>query len=126
MADIHLTKVRFFLEGAETTNNRLQVTLTHTGKETIVDTEMKSFIFTHQPLVALFKYDLTARQYTGPDTINGVIGSVTEKDSYALVGPFTIWKIDISAEDNPGLNLSKVKSAYFEFEGRFRPTEGGL
>lgn len=116
MADVRITKVRLFLHGAKTDDGYLQVSLTHTGKETIFNTHNKPFTFTHKPVTVLFKYKLDTNDYTGPDTIDGTIASAMD-DSYALVGPFTTWKIDISANDNPGLDLTSVGSGYLEFEG---------
>ncbi|KAH6604997.1 serine protein [Trichoderma cornu-damae] len=129
MADIRLTKVRVFFAGAETEaavdgngdKHTLHVTLTHMGDEVLTTTSGASFKFTHASLQVGFKYILENGAYTGPGTLPGVIGSDTEKDGYALVGPFATWLIDVKKEYNPGLDLSRVTDVWMEFEGEYRP-----
>ncbi|KAK5994264.1 hypothetical protein PT974_04736 [Cladobotryum mycophilum] len=122
MTDVRLYKVRCFLEGAKTKSGKLRVSLTHTGNESIVDSSKKRHEFTHQPISVEFAYDLATLSFDEVDTSDGDIGAQT--DGYALVGPFTQWKIDVPLETNDGLDLRGVKNAYLEFDGEFIPFTG--
>ncbi|KAL7948200.1 hypothetical protein V8C42DRAFT_342259 [Trichoderma barbatum] len=130
MADIRLTKVRIFFTGAKTAaivenangkKHTLHVTLTHMGDEVLSTTSGAKFKFSHAALNVAFKYILEDGTYTGPGTLPGIIGSETERDGYALVGPFATWQIDIKKDYNAGLDLSRVTEARMEFEGEYRP-----
>ncbi|EFR01059.1 hypothetical protein MGYG_04062 [Nannizzia gypsea CBS 118893] len=118
-ADVRLTKVRFFAVGVSTSDDRLDVVITHSGKEAILDKEGTRYEFDHDPLVVGFKYDTTKMKAEGPDTSDGDIASAND-DKYALVGPFTSWRIEILSESNKDLDLSDVSAAYFEFDFRYR------
>lgn len=117
-ADVRLTKVRFFAPGVETDNHRLEVRLTHSGKETIVDSHKKQFSFRHDPLKVTFRYNTETNMAEGNDVIEGNINWPTEND-FALPGPFTTWKIEIGDTVNKNLDLSGVQSAYLEFDFQF-------
>ncbi|GES63467.1 hypothetical protein NFIA_003630 [Aspergillus terreus] len=122
MADIRVTAVRFFLPGAVTMNEKdklLQLSITHPGTEKIMDRMENTMTFTHAPLTVQFTYASQTLKYDGPGTSDGTMGSATE-DDYSLVGPFTTWRIEIRAEDNPGLDLSKITEAYMEFDCQYR------
>lgn len=117
--DVRLLAVRFFAVGAETSDDRLEVTLTHTGAEVFVDGSNRGARFTHHPVKVTFKYVLSDSTYKGPETTDGVISSDID-DVYARVGPFTRWRIEIRKENNRDLNLKPVTSAYLEFDFKYR------
>lgn len=120
MADVRITHVRFFLDGAVTTSGFLRSTLIHLGEETLTDQHGRNILFTHDALEVGFKYELKTRSYQGDNTLPGVIGLGSRDDGYALVGPFATWEIRIDRDPNSGLDLSDVKAAYMEFEGEYR------
>ncbi|EFR04543.1 hypothetical protein MGYG_07548 [Nannizzia gypsea CBS 118893] len=114
MVDIRLTKVRFYLDGAETGSHFLDLTLKHQGKETILNKQDERFDFVHDPLITKFRYNIKDPMTMGPGTTDGDVGSVGE-DRYAMVGPFTQWTFQVTTDNNPGLNLANVSKAYFMF-----------
>ncbi|EAW17007.1 uncharacterized protein NFIA_003630 [Aspergillus fischeri NRRL 181] len=118
-ADVRLTKVRFFAKGAKTDNHRLEVKLTHTGKETIVNNRLKRFYFRHDPLKVTFRYNTESSKAEGDDVVDGNIAWPTEND-FALPGPFTQWKIEIRNAVNKNMDLSGVQSSYLEFDYQFQ------
>lgn len=122
MADVRLTRVRFFLPGAKTTSGLLHVTMTHMGDDTLLSPNNHSIEFSHRTIAVDFKYDIKSGSYAvpGKDTRDGVIGNLGDREEYCLPGPFTSWRINFK-DYNPGLDLSEVNDAYMEFEGVYRP-----
>jgi hypothetical protein len=118
MANIRLTKARFFAMGAKTANNKLFVRLQHGGEEKIVRTDGLEVSFQHSQIPIDFCYDLVTGSYQGKGFIDGDIGVSATKE-YALVGPFATWQIDITEANNPGLDRNEITEAYLEFEGQF-------
>ncbi|KAE8419298.1 hypothetical protein BDV36DRAFT_308016 [Aspergillus pseudocaelatus] len=121
MIDIRLLKVRVFLDGAKTSNGYLDITLKHQGTETILNRDHTRFDFQHAPLPVRFKYNMKNPHYPDHDTVDGDIGSATD-ETYSKVGPFTNWTIQILPQHNPGLDLSDVTAARFEFCFNFYAT----
>ncbi|KAI9044753.1 uncharacterized protein KD926_011723 [Aspergillus affinis] len=118
--DIRLTNVRCFIDGAKTDTGFLDLNLLHTGQEAIVDETGTAHTFDHQPVVTNFRYVIEDKDHTGPGTVDGVIGTVSDNDPYAMVGPFTKWHVVINHANNPGLDLSNAKDPYLEFDIQFR------
>ncbi|KAF2689358.1 hypothetical protein K458DRAFT_329710 [Lentithecium fluviatile CBS 122367] len=118
LGNIRLTKVRFVVIGATTDNGMLFVNLEHGGDETIVRDDGSDVKFEHGQLTVAFCYKISDPTFRGDETIDGDIGEKTE-GQFAMVGPFTTWSVQISPEQNPGLQLANVTEAYFEFEGQF-------
>ncbi|KAK4457632.1 hypothetical protein QBC42DRAFT_317384 [Cladorrhinum samala] len=112
-ADIRLTRVRFYLQGAKTDDNKLLVSLTHAGSDDIVAPDSTVVRFTHQPLGFKFHYDLAE---PGRIITDGNVKDEIENE-YALPGPFTSWRVAVSRKYNKGLDLSGVEKAWFEFSG---------
>ncbi|KAI9926079.1 hypothetical protein MW887_004540 [Aspergillus wentii] len=116
-ADVRLTKVRFFAEGATTKSKQLNVTLTHEATETIYDEHGAAYRFSHPKQIVAFSYNTETMAVGDSD---GTIGEQHGKDGYSLVGPFTSWWIDIHESNNKGL-CGDIKNAWFEFDGEARP-----
>ncbi|EGE08771.1 hypothetical protein TEQG_08817 [Trichophyton equinum CBS 127.97] len=114
MVDIRLTKVRFYLDGAKSDSHFLDLTLKHQGKEKILNKQGERFDFVHDPIITKFRYNIDNPRVMGPGTTDGDVGSVGE-DRYARVEPFTQWTFQVTTDNNPGLNLGKVRKAYFMF-----------
>ncbi|BCS02074.1 uncharacterized protein AKAW2_60338A [Aspergillus luchuensis] len=118
--DIRLMTIRCFIDGAKTDSGYLDLNLIHTGQEAIVDEVGTVHRFDHQPVVTNFRYVIETKDYTGPGTVDGIIGTASTDDQYAMVGPFTTWQIVINSANNPGLDLSEAKDPYLEFDIEFR------
>ncbi len=126
MADVRLTKVRVWINGAKVDKgkdgrNLLTVTLTHTGDpDTILDQNNNQFPFIHDSKSMLISYDLEVFEKEGM-TMNlfedGDIGQKDNGSTYALVGPFTWWQVSVHEKLNPGLDISDVDSVCLEFHG---------
>ncbi|GBF64874.1 hypothetical protein TMEN_7590 [Trichophyton mentagrophytes] len=114
MVDIRLTKVRFYLDGAKSDSHFLDLTLKHQDKEKILNKQDERFDFVHDPIITKFRYNIDNPRVMGPGTTDGDVGSVGE-DRYARVEPFTQWTFQVTTDNNPGLNLGKVRKAYFMF-----------
>ncbi|KAF7935251.1 uncharacterized protein EAE97_008158 [Botrytis byssoidea] len=117
MVDIRLTRVRLFLPNVTTDDGKLQVSLTHLGDETLVDTKNTQITFSHKTYPVNFIYDIA----TSKPTIDGVVGNVDDPKWYALPGPFATWEINIPKNCNPGLVLTEIEKPYLEFDGVYRP-----
>lgn len=115
-ADVRLTKVRFFAQGATTDSELLNVTLTHETTETIYDERGVPHKFSHPKQIVSFSHHTKTLAIGNSD---GTIGEKREKDGYALVGPFSSWWIDIRKSNNKGL-AGEITSAWFEFDGEAR------
>lgn len=127
---VRLTKARFFLKfkDAPSADSRILVAVTHLGRETILDTAHTHHSFLHDQIYMHFKYpsNLADNPHSFKpgeyeDTIDADIGEKTNAE-YALVGPFTTWRIQVPKELNDkGLNLDGVDDGFFHFEGMFYP-----
>jgi hypothetical protein len=120
MNNVRLTKVRFWLPGATSSDGVLRVKLLHMGQETIVDKDGVEHDFQHEQIPFNFQYHIASngKFVEGElNTIDGEIGRETKSD-YALGGPFTTWKISVHSWDTKAnFDLSNITGAYFEFHG---------
>lgn len=114
LANVRLTTVRVYVEGARTSNDQLHVSIMHGGYETVVSQANSAMSFIHKPLSVTFQYELTQ-----PDSISidGTIGRTTANDNFALIGPFTTWSVKVDPGLNVGLDLSQVTQVIIEFSG---------
>ena len=138
MSDIRIAKVRAWFIFDDDENHGLRtITLTHQGIENIINrkNEFQQFIHDEQKVNFEYRYDGKANQLD--EIIHGELsnedidiiyknislglgksdGDLHHMDdqlskSYALVGPFTTWKIN-SHDWRP----EKLKKIYFEFHG---------
>ncbi|KAL4261751.1 hypothetical protein AB1N83_007085 [Pleurotus pulmonarius] len=114
-ADVRLSNVRVYLEGAKTGDGDLLVSIEHFGKDTMVNTMGEAYRFTHNPLYFKFQYALA----TGAILVDGDIEDVVAKE-FAPPGPFSTWRIRISDLYNQSPDLSGVRKCWFEFSGSSR------
>jgi hypothetical protein len=119
MANVRLLQVRCYLDGAQvSSSNKLHLTLTHAGMETLVDEVKKPHEFKHKAqILTAFKYHLETKEIELASTI----GEGREESGYALVGPFVTWRVDVNIKYNIGLDLSNVTGGRLEFDGHYRP-----
>lgn len=132
-ANIRITKVRAWVNGAKTKDNELQVTITQQGKEEIVDQSNSIYHFEHVPKTVNFKYNLEAYNKLGANaeacslisTItqdgNLVEASNEEEDIYTLIGPFAGWLVSVDSNWNIEPDMSNVTSLELEFHGTNLP-----
>ena len=113
---MRLTSVRFFATGETNTSGKLLVRLTHYGNETLYRPDNTKFKCEHAPLFVNFKYDVATGSYNLPDTYDGKIGSRSQ-NQFANVGPFVIWRVELTKKLNEGLDVSNIFGGYFKFNG---------
>ena len=114
-ADVRLTDVKFYIEGAIVADNSLLISLQHMGTEAIVDPMNVAHRYTHNPINLEFQYDLKTGKLFSPATIARNV-----EGAYALPGPFSMWRIAISRVSNVDLDLKGMTKAWFEFSGFHR------
>ncbi|PIG90080.1 hypothetical protein AARAC_001875 [Aspergillus arachidicola] len=133
--DVRLLTVRFYAVGAKPiitgdqdsnkkqdnpSDRELQVMITHTGTEKFKDHNGKPIEFTHRPITVLFRYAVD----TGVISSDGQI-SLENHDTYARVGPFTKWRVEITRNSNKHIDLTPVKEAYLEFDFKYKALDSG-
>lgn len=141
-ANIRLYQVRVWLLGAkvpdETESKFITLTMTHAGKETFHGTDRNAvYEFEHDLVEIPFSFDtskvkswsdcVTANAGSSEDltkTYSGQQGATATIDSYAAVGPFTTWTLEVKESDNPGgVDVQGVTDIYVEFWGRSQATD---
>ena len=112
-ANVRLRKARVWLEGVTTSNDKIVLTITHNGNETICNQKNEQFDFKHNSKKVRFEYNLKTKELIE----DADIGYIDKKENYALVGPFTWWTITIRPQDNMNLDLSKLTKVSIDFHG---------
>ena len=117
MANVRVSLVRAWIDGAATSDGKLTVTVTQSGQEQIVSTGNQAFTFEHKPISKLFTYDLTSLTVIEEANfgLSQSIGSTSQV--YAAIGPFGAWQITVDAKYNQDLDLSGVTAVRLEFHG---------
>lgn len=98
--NIRVNNVRVWLDGViikdkdGPIDDKLQLKVTHTGRETIISQNDASFQFSHEQIIKEFVYYSETKKI---DTEANFGHSVdNENDTlYSLVGPFTTWRIEL-------------------------------
>lgn len=113
--NIRIDNVRVWVDGAQTRDNALHVNIQHTGAEQYVNADNKLLAFRHNPVTASFQYNTRTKEIYR----EGDMGWRDEDaKKYALIGPFTTWRISLKCENNLDLKLSQVSGVVMEFHGR--------
>jgi hypothetical protein len=112
-ADIRVSNVRVYLDGAKTADGILRLTIQQMGDETLVTVHNEQRRFSHNRLVFAFEYEIATGKVLVDRFVDG-------DDGYALPGPFATWRIGVSTLTNKSLDLSGVTKAWFEFSGYSR------
>lgn len=121
---VRITKVRAWLHGLNDTNLRLKVRLGHTGTHYLVDTNGEQTILYSSTVTRDFEYANVEHEGEVSHMIymDGVIGEEDKnKRDYALVSPFTTWRISIDKNLNPNLDLKSLEAIELEFFGESFP-----
>jgi len=117
MANVRVSEVRVWIDGAATSDGRLEVNITQTGQEQITSTSGKVFSFTHEPVSKLFIYDLTTGEIVQKANFGVSQGSGSTAQIYAAIGPFAAWQIQVKPGNNSDLSLAGVTGVRIEFHG---------
>jgi len=118
MADVRITRVRVWVDGARTGDNELTVLLTQLGQETIVNREGVPLDFVHSEVGTRLVYNLTNKVVRSGGEVK-LPGS-----DYAAVGPFGTWVVKVLTRDNKALDLSAAKEVRVEFHVTHRLVSG--
>ncbi len=102
-------------------SDNVRVFLTHLGRDIIVTDKDKPMDFVHDPIRFQFRYipsmaDKGEKFSKDTDTSDGDL-TIRIKDEYALLGPFTSWRIE--CWEHQDVDMSGVTEAYFEFRGSY-------
>jgi hypothetical protein len=143
-ADVRLTKVRAWMVGMRTKNERHNVIIEHMGREVFrtpddntypAPRENQDARIVHGPVLLPFRYSAEGLEFDGhftPGKIDGVPGSedgdlgysakATElglpgTTGYAAIGPFATWRLIVREKDNPGLDLKSLHTVVMDFHG---------
>jgi hypothetical protein len=124
-ANVRLSKVRAWVYGATTDNHILNVDITHSGSETIVDPLDAANSFTHEPVTKTFRFDhsISPAYKSEAIKVDGDFEYKARDNDYAQPGPFTLWTITIDPAFNTGLNMTGVNEITLEFFGNSYPFE---
>lgn len=120
LADVRITKVRCFLNGAKAKqgapNSEVLLNITHSGQEQLISRDNAIYNFHHDKREVPFQYDLND---TASVVIDGNFGESFhgEKTPYALYGPYTTWKIEVDKSFRSRIDLSELKEVTLEFHG---------
>jgi hypothetical protein len=109
-ADVRISTMRVYIEGAKTDDGILRFNLQQLGSEKIVSVNNETRRFTHDRLQFPYEYEIATK------TIS-VDGNLDVDPSYALPGPFATWRIGLSPLTNTALDLSEVESVKVQFSG---------
>ncbi|MEU8569597.1 hypothetical protein AB0C51_14770 [Streptomyces pathocidini] len=113
MANVRVTRVRVWMKGAKTADDRLQIRIRHIGEEDIVSADGEVFGFVHESINKTFIYHPSNESVLEEASFESEYGH----DRYAMVGPFASWHIEVLESDNKDLDLSKVTEVSVEFHG---------
>ncbi|KAJ8482434.1 hypothetical protein ONZ45_g14951 [Pleurotus djamor] len=116
LADVRVSNLRVYMEGAQTADNVLTILIEHLGQETIVNSSGKPLNFHHDPLTFQFRYSLVDRKNI---QIDGDLSDEFLKE-YAPPGPFTSWRLRVVDAHNMNVDLSGLTRCWFEFSGSAR------
>lgn len=117
MANVRISSVRVWVEGVTTSNNHLQIRITQLGHEQIVSPDGTHFTFSHEPIFKLFKYEMLTKAIIEVANFGIQQDDGESSETYAAIGPFASWQIEILDQDNLDLDLSGIASVTLEFHG---------
>jgi len=120
---VRITHIRPWAHGLTTDNNRFTIEVTHGGTHEFYSLSDRQILMT-QSVARSFDYGIVEVEETEQTAIyqDGKIGeSDPQKREYALVSPFTTWRIRISDTLNLNLNRKKLSAIELEFHGENFP-----
>ena len=121
---VRITKVRAWLSGATAENSHFVVRLVHGGSHELVNTDGSRTVLASRSVMRDFDYKIVEvnEKRTPVIQLDGDIGEPDKsKREYALVSPFTTWRIIISERLNQSLDRSELDAVDLEFYGQCFP-----
>jgi hypothetical protein len=116
MAEVRVTRVRVYLKGATVKAGRyLNLTVTHSGPESIVGADDQLYTFTHVPRSSTFAYDPKDESIYVDSTFQIATAPDAPKNALALLGPFATWVVQLNNRD--AADLSKLTQIELDFRG---------
>ena len=117
LSDVRLSSVRCWLSGVGWSPGHgptVRVDLEHLGRETLIRKDGFVHVLRHEPVHIVMEYDSTR-----PVDPAGVVAASDLQDGDAdtvgaLIGPFARWRMRVSPELNPGVDLSAVDKITIE------------
>ncbi|MEC0257361.1 hypothetical protein [Paenibacillus lautus] len=127
LANVRLLRVRPWLRGVKLINrpddtapdrNILHLEIIHCGDEQIISPSGDLFRFSHVPISTHFKFDAETNEIME----DGMIGqenqdSVQNNAVYALVSPYSYWRLRVPDWNHGKVDLSQVTDLEIEFWG---------
>lgn len=136
LADVRVTTVRAWLVGARMKESKdgnaddlVRVKLTHLGNEDVAPPvpitegrrQRPTLSFSHESVDLTFRYvfghERTPKALRGHGTEDGTITDPQGKSEYSQIGPFARWRVEVSRQLNPSLDLSGLEDVVLEFSG---------
>lgn len=121
---VRITKIRAWLYGLSDPELRLKIRMGHSGTHYLVGLNGEESVLYSSTVTRDFEY--TNLEHEGEIThVIYMDGDIGEKDKqkrdYALVSPFTTWRVSIDKNLNPDLDLNKLQAIELEFFGESFP-----
>lgn len=107
----------------------VRVKLTHLGNEDVAPPvpitegrrQRPTLSFSHESVDLTFRYafglERTPRALRGHGSEDGTITDPQGKSEYSQMGPFAHWRVEVSRQLNPSLDLSGLEDVVLEFSG---------
>jgi hypothetical protein len=121
MAEVRVTHARVYLHGAALAGpGHINLTITHSGKETIVSRQDRVYSFAHVLRNSTFAYEPVGEQIYIDATFQVSNASGARDDELALIGPFTTWVIQLNNRNEVYLNgLTAIEIDFRGFQVSF-------
>lgn len=116
MAEVRVTHARVYLHGAALVGaGHINLTITHSGKETIVSRQDRVYSFGHVPRDSTFAYEPAGDQIYIDATFQVSNAGGARDDELALIGPFTTWAIQLNNREE--VDLEGLTAIEIDFRG---------
>lgn len=109
------TDFSILLTGAKTTDNHLMIRLQHSGCAQFQDSAGGTITFSHNPIDVYYAYAIDTN---GNITVIG--GGSLSSSAYIGLSPSTCWTLTMRADENPGLDLSRLTQIAVNYAGKSR------
>ena len=116
-AGVRLTSVDIKIDGIDTGDKRLVISLIHEGRSFIMNQERKIYFFSHRPRPSSIVYNLASGSPIS--SIAGNLGG--DPGIYTYLSPFATWRLRIDPRDNTNPVLQNVTKITLSFSGKYLP-----
>jgi|GEM_PF-3732810 len=108
--------------GATASDDRITLTMTQLGTETIVSRTGTEVTFRHETVTEDITYNTQTGVYEAKANFGALTGTEAQSN-YQPIGPFALWRLRVSGAD---LDLADLKAVKFTFSGTFQAYEDDL